>query len=51
MSQSAHKMNKATRPEQIRRFGEYHGEGGMDADGQPAGIWSNTPFEGLPTGY
>ena len=51
LSQSAQKMPRAVKQDQVRRFGEFHGEDGMDANGKPVGIWSNTPFEGLPTGY
>mmetsp|Transcript_12894 Transcript_12894/g.17342 ORF Transcript_12894/g.17342 Transcript_12894/m.17342 type:complete len:138 (+) Transcript_12894:197-610(+) len=51
LSQSANKLNTAAKREQIRRFGEYHGEDGQQP-GQPAqSIWQNTPFEALPTGY
>lgn len=51
LTQSASKLNTAAKREQIRRFGEYHGEDGNQPQQTTQSIWQNTPFEALPTGY
>ena len=43
LSKSAAKLGFTAKREQIRRFGEYAGEDGLDTPGPNGGIWQPTP--------
>lgn len=51
LSKSAAKLNFHAKREQPRKFGEFHGEDGLEAKMPTTSIWSNTCFTALPTGY
>ena len=43
LSKSAAKLNFTAKREQPRRFGEFHGEDGMETAGPGSTIWQQTP--------
>ena len=43
MAKSAAKMNFSAKREQPRKFGEFHGEDGLETQAPATSIWKNTP--------
>lgn len=53
LSKSQAKMNYTAKREQNRKFGEYHGEDGLEGNAQAQSIWQHSPckFLHLPSSF